>query len=180
MTKKLHLGCGKNYIPGFINVDLFSSIQADIYADLTALPFDANSFDLIYSSHCLEHVHRRCVLSTLAHWRHLIAPGGTLRLAVPDFAACVKWYNQTGDLESIMGLLYAGQTHPKNNHFVTFDEKYLTMLLEKVGFTNIRRWDWKTTEHAAYDDYSQAFLPSHHDKVNGLLASLNLEATKPL
>lgn len=122
---KLHIGCGKNYIPGFINLDLFSSVKADVYADITALPFDRGSFDLIYASHVLEHVQRNTVVATLAHWRDMLKDGGVLRLAVPNFEAVAKWYAKTGNLNDVMGLLYGGQNHPKNNHFVTFDANTL-------------------------------------------------------
>ena len=46
-----------------------------------------------------------------------------------------------------------------------------------TGFSEVRPWDWRTTEHGALDDYSQAYLP-HLDKENGMLVSLNLEAVK--
>ena len=51
------------------------------------------------------------------------------------------------------------------------------LFLRRVGFAEMRRWDWRRTEHAAIDDYSQAYLP-HLDRENGLLMSLNLEAVK--
>jgi predicted SAM-dependent methyltransferase len=174
---KLHIGCGKNYIPGWTNLDLFSSVKADVYADITALPFDRGSFDLIYASHVLEHVQRNTVVATLAHWRDMLKEGGTLRLAVPNFEAVAKWYAKTGNLNDVMGLLYGGQNHPKNNHFVTFDSNTLRRDLIRAGFSEIRFWDWKTTDHAAFDDYSQCYLP-HMDKDNGMLMSLNLEAVK--
>ena len=47
----------------------------------------------------------------------------------------------------------------------------------EVGFQEVRRWDWRTTEHTQVDDYSQAHLP-HLDKEHGTLMSLNLEAVK--
>lgn len=175
--KRLHIGAGKNYLPGWINLDLFSSVRADIYADMTALPFDKESFNLVYASHVLEHTHRHTVLATLAHWRDMLIPGGILRLAVPDFGAVVKYYNETRDLDSLIGLLYGGQTHPKNNHFITFDAGTLTRDLMKVGFKEVRRWDWRKTDHADFDDYSQAYLPAFK-KHSGLLVSLNLEAIK--
>ena len=107
----------------------------------------------------------------------MLKPNGILRLAVPDFAAIVKWYNETVDLDSVIGLLYAGQNHPRNNHFIIFDQNTLTRDLMKVGFKEVRRWNWKTTEHSEYDDYSQAYLPGFQ-KETGLLVSLNLEAVK--
>ena len=46
-----------------------------------------------------------------------------------------------------------------------------------TGFSEVRPWGWRTTEHADLDDYSQAYLPHLH-KENGMLVSLNLEAVK--
>lgn len=174
---RLHLGTGKNYLNGWTNVDIFSTVRADLYCDITNLPFELRSFDLIYASHVLEHVHRHMVIATLSHWWAILVRGGILRLAVPDFAAVVEWYKKTGDLPSVTGLLYGGQTHPKNNHFIAFDAKTLTDALLKAGFRDVRRWDWRNTDHAQYDDYSQCHLP-HMDKEGGMLMSLNLEATK--
>ncbi len=53
---KLNIGAGKTYLPGFINIDI--SEVADISMDIgtTALPFDDNSVDVIFSHHTLEHV----------------------------------------------------------------------------------------------------------------------------
>jgi predicted SAM-dependent methyltransferase len=175
--KRLHIGCGHNYLPGWVNVDLFSSVNADIYADITALPFDRGTFDLIYASHVLEHCHRNAIFATLSHWRDLLKDGGVLRLAVPNFNAIVEHYNKHKNLELIMGLLYGRQDHPRNNHFVTFDEAYLIRCLGRAWFKKVQRWDWRITEHSEFDDYSQCYLP-HMDKENGMLMSLNLEATK--
>jgi predicted SAM-dependent methyltransferase len=176
-VKKLHIGCGKAYLPGFINVDIFSSVRADVYADMAALPFERESFDCLYASHVLEHSHRHMVLANLSHWRDLLKLGGLLRIAVPDFAKCVEWYMKGGGLPAITGLLWGGQNHPKNNHFIGFDEETLTAALHAVGFTTVNRWDWRKTEHAQFDDYSQAYLPAMQ-KEEGLLMSLNLQAAK--
>lgn len=176
-SKKLHIGTGKNYLPGFVNIDIFSSVRADIYADMTALPFDRESFDEVYACHVTEHSHRHMILATLTHWRDLLKTGGVLKIAVPDFAACVEWYMKGGGLPSITGLLWGGQNHPKNNHFIGFDEETLTVALRKVGFRDIARYDWRTTEHADHDDFAAAFLP-HLDKENGKLMSLNMRAVK--
>lgn len=175
--KRLHIGCGKAYLPGFINVDIFSSVRADVYADMTALPFDRGTFDELYASHVLEHCHRHLVLATLSHWRDLLKPDGIVRIAVPDFEACVKWYNNGGSLDDITGLLWGGQNHPKNNHFIGFDIGTLTTSLHKAGFKDVKKWNWRETDHAEHDDYSQAYLPSMQ-KQTGLLMSLNLQARK--
>ena len=58
-----------------------------------------------------------------------------------------------------------------------FDAPLLSGLLFQAGFSVVRRWDWRQTEHADVDDYSQAHLP-HMEKDGGRLMSLNLEAVK--
>jgi hypothetical protein len=76
-----------------------------------------------------------------------------------------------------MGLLYGGQDYEYNFHHVAFDFKFLEKHLTKVGFKNIRRYDWRKTRHKDYDDFSQAYIP-HMDKEHGILMSLNVEAEK--
>lgn len=176
-SRKLHIGAGNVHLPGFINIDLFDMHQQDLYCDLTRLPWDPASFDLVYASHVLEHVQRRMVTATLHHWGDMLRKGGVLRLAVPSFDAVVERYKETRDLNEVMGLLYGGQTYPRNNHFVAFNFQTLRDHLLRAGFKKVRPWDWKNTEHKDHDDYSQCFLP-HMDKENGRLMSLNLEAVK--
>jgi len=174
--RKLHIGAGRVHLPGFVNVDLFDTYHADMYCDLTRLPFDPGSFDLIYASHVLEHVHRRMVTATLHHWGSMLRYDGVLRLAVPNFDAICLRFLKTRNLNEVMGLLYGGQNHPRNNHFVTFTYESLRDHLEKAGLQKVREWDWRETEHAEFDDYSQCYLP-HMDKENGMLMSLNVEAS---
>lgn len=176
---RLHIGPGKTYLPGWVNVDIFSHVKADLYSSALSLPYSPESFDLIYASHVLEHFNRHMVLAALTHWRHLLKTGGVLRLAVPDFDAIYQRYKHGGNLEELLGLLYGGQESYLNTHCIVFNNRTLQKYLEMVGFTkdNIRWWDWHTTDHAEYDDYSQAYLP-HMDKQSGRLMSLNMEAQK--
>ena len=43
----------------------------------------ANSYDLVYSSHCIEHVHEP--LPALWRWLDVLRPGGYMVVAGPDF-----------------------------------------------------------------------------------------------
>lgn len=175
---KLHLGCGEKIIPGFINVDVRKLPGVDIIDDISNLNrFDKDSVDLIYASHVLEHFGRREYLDILKNWFDIIKPGGILRIAVPDFGAVVEHYNEHKDLKVLRGFLYGGQTYDQNYHYCGWDEKTLIEDLINVGFKIANRYDWRTTEHANVDDFSQCYLP-HMDKENGKLMSLNIEAIK--
>lgn len=178
---RLHLGCGKRYIPGFLHLDAQPHPHVDLVTDvahLDAIPDE--SADLIYAAHVLEHFGRWEFRAVLAEWRRVLKPGGLLRLAVPDFAACAKLYYEQGladGLNGLIGLISGGQRDPHDFHKMIFDERFLTHELLGLGFHNVRRWDWRTTAHANVDDYSQSYLP-HLDKQNGTLMSLNLEAVR--
>lgn len=59
--KKLHIGCGRNILDGWVNLDIFKMQGVDVVADLddcknTPLPFEENVFDEFYASHVIEHI----------------------------------------------------------------------------------------------------------------------------
>ncbi|MBF0142034.1 MAG: methyltransferase domain-containing protein [Magnetococcales bacterium] len=143
---------------------------------------DSRSVELIYASHVLEHFGRFEYLEVLREWYRVLKPGGILRLSVPDFAACATLYYEQGlrdGLSGLVGLISGGQRSAHDFHRMIFDRPLLTWALAEVGFAEIRPWDWRATEHARIDDYSQAYLP-HLDKEHGTLMSLNLEGIKGL
>src|SRR5690606_26018849 len=64
----------------YVSVDRFNP-AADVNADLTALPFPEGRFDLILSSHVLEHVPDDA--SAIAELARVLRPGGTAIVMVP-------------------------------------------------------------------------------------------------
>lgn len=178
---KLHLGCGSKFINGFEHLDSTPHRHLTHCADISDLSmYEADSVDLIYACHVLEHFGRHHYKQVLAEWYRVIKPAGVLRLAVPDFAAIAALYYEQGlkdGLSGLIGLVSGGQRDSTDYHKMIFDELLLTSSLLSVGFTECRRWDWRCTEHKHVDDYSQAYLP-HMDKTCGTLMSLNLEAVK--
>ena len=175
---KLHLGCGNAHIDGYVNIDIRYLPSVDKVDNIKFLrSYAKNSVDVIYASHVLEHVGRWEYTAVLQRWFDLLKSGGVLRLAIPDFEAIAKYYLETGRLRDVSGMLYAGQDYQENNHFWCWDFKHISDELRAIGFINVERYDWRTTDHADLDDYSQSYLP-HMDKDNGTLLSLNVHAYK--
>jgi predicted SAM-dependent methyltransferase len=177
---KLHLGCGPRFIPGFVHVDLQPAPHVDVVGPVERLPMGDGTVALIYASHVLEHFGRGEYKAVLREWFRVLAPGGILRLSVPDFAACAALYYESGlndRLTGLVGLLMGGQRDANDFHKMVFDEPSLRLDLLETGFAEVRRWDWRATEHAAVDDYSQAYIP-HLRKEDGRPMSLNLEGVK--
>lgn len=176
---KLHLGCGPKHIPGWYHVDVVDLPHIELQHDVARLPMIRdNTVSVIYACHVVEHFMRREILDVLKEWHRVLQPGGTLRVAVPDFAAIVEEYHQTRNLLAVIGLLFGSQWGLYGFHHTVYDEPVLTDLLVSAGFCSIHRYDWQQTEHAWLDDFSQAYLP-HMEKATGRLMSLNLEAEKP-
>ncbi len=54
---KLNLGCGNNYLEGWVNADISKAVKADVYFDASAnFPFDDNTFDEIKAEMIIEHL----------------------------------------------------------------------------------------------------------------------------
>lgn len=176
---KLHLGCGDKLLDGFVNVDIRGELGCDVIDDISKLDkFGDGESDLIYVCHVLEHFGRFEYKSVLKRFKDVLKSGGTLRISVPDLERVNEMYS-SGEytLKELTGFLYGGQTYPENYHYIGFDYKTLSEDLIELGFRDVKRWDWRETEHSHIDDFSQAYLP-HMDKDNGTLMSLNIEATK--
>lgn len=181
---KLNLGCGTKKIYGFINVDGREDTLPDVVCDVSNISKQFRGVDLIYASHVLEHFpyrrndyYKTTCYELLSDWHLALKNGGTLRLAVPDFNAVCKYYIYSSDMSPLKSFLNGGQKYNLDYHLSNWDFKTLKDTLESLGYKNVRKYNWTSTEHAHVDDYSQAYLP-HMDKKNGLLMSLNVEADK--
>jgi predicted SAM-dependent methyltransferase len=177
---KLHLGCGKrNFGEDWIHIDGGDYDHLDS-KDIINLPYENNKVDLIYAAHVIEYWDRDGVKDLLKEWYRVLRSGGVLRLAVPNFRVMAQLYIQYGEpLDSFLGPLYGKMPMGEETiyHKTTYDFDSLATLLEEIGFSDIRRWDWREVDHGRFDDHSQAYLP-HMDKENGALISLNVEAIK--
>ena len=80
---KLNLGCGRQPLPGYVNLDKFPGDGVDIVCDLEGgvLPFNDDSVDYINSDSVFEHIF---------HWERLmpemlriLKPDGIVRINVP-------------------------------------------------------------------------------------------------
>ena len=178
---KLHLGCGwRNFGKNWVHIDAgdYDHLEHDSIVDLSQ--YEKESVDLIYASHVLEYFDRQEVVGVLKEWSRVLKDGATLRVAVPDFEALTKlYYNKEIKLDNVLGPVY-GKMKMSNQiiyHKTAYDFESLQTLLISCGFHDVKRYDWRETEHSDFDDHSQAYIP-HMQKNTGILVSLNVECTK--
>jgi predicted SAM-dependent methyltransferase len=177
---KLHVGCGKrNFGKEWIHIDGGDYPHLDSH-DIVKLPYKDETVDLIYASHVLEYFDRPESICVVKEWHRVLKPGGILRLAVPDFDAIAHYYTRIyRNVDWLVGLLYGRMKMGDKYiyHKMVFDYDSLCSFLSTFPFKDMRIYNWRKTEHAQFDDHSQAYLP-HMDKENGRLMSLNVEAVK--
>jgi len=89
------------------------------------IPFDDNTYDVVYHSHFLEHLDRQAAFSCLRECYRVLKPGGILRVVVPDLELLVQWYRESlGELDR--GNLDAESRHERAIHDL-FDQMVRTV-----------------------------------------------------
>jgi predicted SAM-dependent methyltransferase len=170
---KLHLGCGKKRLPGYVHVDSRPDVKPDVVAKAEDLSrFADGTIEVVYACHLLEHFKFHDVVGVLKEWKRVLMVGGVLRLSVPNTGTmCVLYARDGVDLDTMRWAIMGGQDYPENFHLSIWDYKSLGNALKQAGFTNYRRWDPKKAHPPKYRDFSLHFI-------SGTNISLNVEAVK--
>lgn len=153
---KLHIGCGTNYIDGWINIDNNSDKnikKLDFMWDLrNPLPFRENSVDFVYNEHFLEHLTAEEGIKALQEFKNILKPGGVLRVAMPDLEDVINiylnpdWKEEQKDFFKKYGLDFIKTRAEQINinfrwwgHKWLYDWEELDRRLKEAGFINIKR-----------------------------------------
>lgn len=92
-STKLNIGCGDHFHPDWCNLDVRSQNPAVIEFDVRrGLPFNDDSFDVVYHSHVLEHLTAADGERLMQECRRVLRPGGVLRVVVPDLETIAALY----------------------------------------------------------------------------------------
>lgn len=89
----LNLGCGRRVHPNWVNVDVVASAPSvRTHNLLEGIPYPDSFFDVVYHSHLLEHLPRKDAPRFLKECHRVLAPGGILRVVVPDLENIARNY----------------------------------------------------------------------------------------
>jgi len=155
---KLNLASHGDNREGFINVD-FDHPSADLKADVTELPFEQDSVELILAYHILEHfragyyeghlsnpLNPKTAKDALIEWKRVLQPGGKLEIKVPDFEKIVWLYINCPNWARMPGANgpfpnYTDWICSNGQHQCLFDKNTMYNLLQEVGFKDIQFLD---------------------------------------
>lgn len=151
------------HFPGSVTVDPYSeNAEHRVIWGSSPLPFEDNSFKLVFASHVLEHIPWYRTDAAIAEVYRVLAVGGEFEVYVPDFSYIVscyqnkkcgdKWrvFNPEGDwMTWVNGRLFTYGEDSKEliskerpllgtHHKAVFDDEYLANKLRKAGFSSVR------------------------------------------
>lgn len=137
---KLHLGCGDDYIQGYVNVDLYAE-KVDERFDALTIPYPDNTFDEVKAFHIIEHFDWFKGQEALKEWCRVLKPGGRLHIETPDFLeSCRMFVNSDENTRvQLYGHFFSTAWLPGHQHLFLFTETQLSIQLGWAGFNNIRR-----------------------------------------
>lgn len=148
-----------------------------------ALGHADNSVQVLYSSHMLEHLDRKAARLFLAEAYRVLAPGGTLRVAVPDLRHLVDRYVAGGDADEFIANSLLTVESPRTiaaklryllvgsrHHVWMYDARSLVKLIESAGFCEVESIPAGCTRVTA---------PGQLDLRERQIDSVYVEASKP-
>lgn len=192
-VRKLHLGCGWNLLPGWLNVDYVPERRGALYLDARRpFFFKDETFDYIFSEHMIEHMSYHDGLNMLGECYRILKRHGKIRIATPDLAFLIALYRDDKSLLQRDYVAWANRTFVKdiskdnevfviNNfmrdwgHMFIYNENTLITAMIKAGFTDILKCELRQSKDDALCNLeSLARIP-----INFLeLETITLEGTK--
>lgn len=120
-----------------MRVDFRQEAKPDVVADVRTLPFSVHVFDLVFSSHTLEHFKGEEIDGILEEWIRVLRPRGTLLLRVPN----LKWTAAqlvAGDYDDeVYSVLFNWGGYRGARHHFGFTERSMKALLEEHGLADV-------------------------------------------
>ncbi len=141
--KAIDIGCGPlNRASEFplhdlVRVDIREEVNPDYRCSVDNLPFGNGSFDLVFSSHVLEHFPRAAWKNVLAEWVRLIEPNtGEIVLVLPNVEWAIENFKNTSDpkiMTDVYNVLYGSQSYGEDFHYNGLTPGLIKEELEKCG-----------------------------------------------
>ncbi|MBI3601329.1 MAG: hypothetical protein HY209_00300 [Candidatus Omnitrophica bacterium] len=176
---KLHVGCGTNKIPGWVNIDAVESCQPDLIHDLSKpLPYPDLSADELRAESVLEHFDKYMRYCVCSDWVRVLKVGGFIHIGVPDFKKLLfRFFKFRFDdfVDTFFGEnmweseIYIGHF---GNHKWGYSQKSLTAFLGQFGIEPVEvktiglniHFVGRKLKHVSTRDMDQWKIYSHNNK----------------
>lgn len=160
---KLNIGSGENAVDGYVNLDYSPNVilsrfpflksalnKAGVlkpehlktwdnkikYKDARKIRYKTNSLEAIYSSHFLEHIHYWEAQELLNSCHKFLAPGGKIRLALPDYKQITEGFLR----EYMNDPITASWNFNRSLLSYPFQKSEMVMFFLNSRFGHVHKW----------------------------------------
>ena len=116
----------------YVSSDIFESPFIDEIIDIQDIPYDDNTFDLIITSHVLEHVPDDYI--ALQEFYRILKPNGKVIILIPS----LPYLKKTFELPQINSSKLRQRYYKQHDHRRYYGDDDFYRLLELVGFETIK------------------------------------------
>ncbi|MGE5214421.1 MAG: class I SAM-dependent methyltransferase, partial [Nitrospirota bacterium] len=157
---RVNVGCGKNPIEGWINLDVVSHPGVYFWDCRSGLPFSDGAVAVIYSEHFFEHLDLETEARPfLRECLRCLESEGVLRLVVPDAGTYLRAYSGPWDAlaemrplaraadgwrDQRLGWIYQTKMQFMNaifrqraEHKYAYDAETLVLIIRQAGFADV-------------------------------------------
>ena len=163
----LNLACGDHFIVSEIweNCDFAPQSKLVRQVDLLKkLPYKNSTFDIVYCSHFIEHIHLDQVLEFITECKRVLKPNGLIRLVLPDFENIAREYINNID--------------SSNFEFAEFNVvEMIDQCVRSESGGSLSQWYSKASKDPKLNSYINS-RTGHESKHRGLAGSLILKRLK--
>jgi predicted SAM-dependent methyltransferase len=167
-VRKLHLGCGWNLLPGWLNTDYLPQCREALYLDVRRpFFFHDETFDYIFSEHMIEHMSYHEGLNMLRECHRVLKKSGRVRISTPDLSFLLKLYDDDKSSLQREYIAWSNTTFLEdapddsevfviNNfmrnwgHTFIYDEATLRTAMIQSGFANITKCDLQQSNNLEF------------------------------
>jgi predicted SAM-dependent methyltransferase len=135
---RLHVGCGRERLAGWVNIDFQAYPGVDVVADVTQ-GLEFREAEAVYAEHFLEHLRIDQALAFLVECHRALGEGGLIRLSTPNLDwVWITHYALEAETELRQRMdLHLNRAFYGWEHRFVWNRPLLARALEACGFTRL-------------------------------------------
>lgn len=131
---RINLGCSRQILDGFVNIDLYSDDERVVCMDLRRLALPDECAETVHADYTLQRFPHPETKTVLAEWIRVLKVGAELFLRVPSFRGQAKAYAEgVWNAETAARMIFGGQENEEDCYRAAFDPDSITLLLDGMG-----------------------------------------------
>lgn len=148
---KLHVGCGRARLDGWVNIDNQDLPGVDVVADVTGgLEFEGCV--AVYAEHFLEHLRVDQAIAFLAEAHRVLGDDGRIRLSTPnlDWVWLTHYRLEAEAAEKTEMAIHLNRAFHGWEHQFLWNREILAEALEATGFVEIEWCRYRESRHELF------------------------------